>query len=107
MRLALQLLQRDANHIWAEVLLREKSVCFLSYGDHCYGRSPDLRGFTGLHGIIYMGVIQVAITMVNMKRWDLNGRDSKGQTPLIWAAKHGNSTLVKLFLERMEVDPTL
>ena len=106
-RLALQLLQRDANPIWAEVLLREKSVGFLSDDDHMRGRSPDLRGFTGLHGIIYMGVTQVAIAMVDMKRWDLNGLDSHGQTPLIWAAKHGNATLAKLLLERREVDPTL
>ena len=104
-RLALQLLQRDANHIWADVLLREEDVGFLSYRDHRFGRSPDLRGFTGLHGVIYMGVTQIAIAMVGMKRWDLNGRDSNGQTPLIWAAKHGDSTLAKLLIDQIDVDP--
>ena len=105
--LALQLLQRDANHIWVDILLREEKVCFLSWEDRVYGRSPHLSEFTGLHGVTYMGIVQVAIAMLDMKKWDLNGRDSKGQTPLIWAAKHGKSDLAKLLLGQQDVDPTL
>jgi len=105
--LALQLLQRDANHIWVGILVREKNVGFLSRGDHWKGRSPDLGGFTGLHSVACMGITEVGIAMIGMKRWDLNGRDSKGQTPLIWAAKHGNSMFAKQLLGQHDVNPTL
>jgi len=106
-KLALRLLRRDANHISADILLREESVDFWTRWNRYYGRHPDLRGFTRLHCIAYMGIIELAITMVNMKVWDLNGRDSRGATPLIWALKSGNPTLAKLLLEQGDVDHTL
>ena len=106
-RLALRLLQQDANHISAYILLNEKTVDFLSSEDRYYGSHPDLQGYTGLHCIAYMGITEIAIAMVDMKLWDLNGRDSKGATPLIWAIKYGNSTLAKILLDQGDVDPTL
>ena len=106
-QLALRLLRRDANHISADILLREETVDFLSWGDRYYGRRPDLQGFTGLHCIAYMGIAEIAADMVDMKIWDLNGRDSKGATPLIWALKYGNYTLTRFLLEQEGVDPTL
>ena len=106
-QLALRLLQRDANHISADILLREETVDFLSWGGRYYGRRPDLQGFTGLHCIAYMEIAEIATDMVDMKMWDLNGRDSKGATPLIWALKYGNYTLTRLLLEQEDVDPTL
>jgi len=105
-QLALRLL-RHADHISAGILLREETVDFLSWGDRLFGKHPDLRGFTGLHCIAYMGITEITIAMVGMKVWDLNGRDSKGATPLIWAAKYGNLTLAKLLLEQGDVYPTL
>ena len=81
--LAIRHLERDANHISADILLREKTVDFLSWMDRHDGKHPDLHGFTGLHCISYMGITEIAIDMVNMKRWDLNGRDSHGATPLM------------------------
>ena len=106
-QLALRLLQRDVDHISAGILLREKTVGFLSLKERCLDRHPDVRGFTGLHCIAYMGITEIAISMVDMKVWDLNGRDSKGATPLIWALKSGNPTLAKLLLEQGDLDPTL
>jgi len=104
--LALQLLPRDANHIWVDFLLREENVGFLSSREHRTGRSPG-EGFTGLHAVAYIGIPQVEIAMMGMKIWDLNETDSKGQTPLIWAAKHGNPTFTKQLLEQPHEDPTL
>ena len=106
-QLALRHLQRDANHISVDILLREKSIGFLSLWDRHIGNPPDLRGFTGLHCIGYMGIAEIGVSMVEMKRWDLNGRDSKGATPLIWAIKYGNCALAKVFLEQGEINPTL
>jgi len=106
-QLALRLLRRDAGHISADILLREESVDFLSWLDRRHGKHPDLRGFTGLHCIAYMGATEIAMAMVDMGVWDLNGRDSKGATQLIWALKSGNPTLAKLLLEQGDVNPTL
>ena len=106
-RLALRILQRDANHISANILLHEETVGFLSFEDRFYGRHPDLRGYTGLHCIAYMGVTEIAMAMIDMGVWDLNGGDSEGATPLIWALKSGNATLAKHLLEQGDVDPTL
>ena len=105
--LALQLLRRDANHISAAILVCEESVDFLSWWDRSVGSRPNLSGFTGLHCIAYMGITEIAIGVLKMKRWDLNGRDSNGATPLMWAAKYGNYTLVELLLGQGGVDPTL
>ena len=105
--LAIEHIERDANQISTKILLCEETVDFLSWGDRHYGRCPDLRGFTGLHCISYMGITEIAVDMVNMKRWDLNGCDSKGATPLIWAAKHGNLALAKLLLQQAAVDPII
>ena len=88
--LALRHLERDANHISANILLREETLDFLSWWDRREGGHPNLWGFAGLHCVAYMGVTEVAIAMVSMKRWDLNRLDSNGETPLLWAAKHGN-----------------
>jgi len=54
-----------------------------------------------------MGIAEIENAMVDMKVWDLNQRDSKGATPLIWAAKYGNSALAKLLIDQGDVDPTL
>ena len=105
-RLALLFLQRDANHISADILLREESCGFLDWWDRRHGRHPDLRGFTGLHYIAYMGISEIASAMVDMKIWDLNGCDSKGATPLMWASKYGNFAITKLLLDQ-GVDPNL
>jgi len=77
--LALHHLKRGANHISAHILLSERTVDFLSSVECYYNRHPDLHGYTGLHCIAYMGIAEIANAMVDMKVWDLNQRDSKGQ----------------------------
>ena len=105
--LAISHLERDANHISADILLREETVDFWSWGYRRNGIPPDLHGYTGLHCIAYMGITDILTDMVNMKRWNLNGRDSQSATPLIWAFKHGNLAFAKLLLQQAAVDPTL
>jgi len=101
--LALRHLQRDANHISVAILLRERSVGFLFWWGRYGGRNPDLRGFTGLHYIAFMGITSISVDMANVKRWDPNGRDANGATPLIWPVKYGNCTLTKMLLEQGDV----
>ena len=104
--LALRLLQRDTSHISVDIFLRQLTLKSSPRWDCQDGRHPDSGGFTGLHHIAYMGITEIATDMVNMERWDLNGRDCNGATPLIWAIKYGNYRLVKLLLEQ-GVNPTL
>lgn len=96
--LALRLLERDAKHISADILLREESVGFLSWWDQSLGSHPNLFEFTALHCIAYMGVTEITIDMLNMGRWELNGRDSNGATPLLWAANMGIARSQSCFL---------
>ena len=106
-RLALRLLGRDANHISVDILLRELAFELPSVWVGHDNEHPDFRGFTGLHCIAYMGITEIAIDMVDMRRWDINGCDFNGATPLIWAAKYGNYTLAKLLLEQKNANPAL
>ena len=43
-RLALQVLERDGNHISADILLREESVDFMSWWNRSLGGNPNLVG---------------------------------------------------------------
>ena len=110
--LALLLLQRDANHISVDILLQELAFELPRMWNDYDNRHPDFRGFTGLHCIAYMGITEIAVDMVDMKRWDMkrwdiNGCDFNGATPLTWAAKYGNYTLAKLLLEQKNINPAL
>ena len=53
-QLALEFLQWGANHISANVLLRQETVDFLSRSKHYRCRDPDLHGFIGQDYISFM-----------------------------------------------------
>ena len=53
-------------------------------------RTPDRKGFSALHCISYFGIAEVANTLINMNRWDVNEADGAGATPLTWAARYGS-----------------
>ena len=97
--LALQLLDRFDGHISAKSLWnsvkRELSVN-LHNGDEL---------FSALHCISYFGVAEVANTLIDMGRWDVNQEDSAGRTPLIWAARHGHEEVVSLLLRNKNIQP--
>ena len=105
--LALRLLDIYDHHISAKLLLNEESIGLLPWWDRYRGIQPDLRGFTGLHCAAYFGIAEIAVELLNMEGWDLNGRDCYGATPLIWAAKYGNCAFTEMLLEQGDVDPTL
>jgi len=101
--LALRLLDRFDEHISAQLLL-------LHYNEHC-GRRPyltkggGLRGFTGLHGVAFLGIVEIAAAVLKMKEWDVNATDCTGSTALLWAAGKGYEEVVKMLLGRKDVDP--
>ena len=94
--LALELLQEYNGHISAERLL-EKEV---------WGFDFDTDPvFNGLHCASLFGIAEVLVCLIEMECYDLNERDFRGSTPLLWAAKKGHEEVVKILLERKEINP--
>jgi len=100
--LALLLLDRFSEHISAQLLLlwHEQHNRF---GPEFGGGGPV--GFTGLHGGAYFGIVEVVATGLEMKEWDANASDCMGSTALAWAAYMGREEVVKILLEREDVNP--
>ena len=65
------------------------------------------KPFSALHCVSYFGIPEVAIDLMKMKRWDLNERDSKGLTPLMWAARYEREEVVKLLLQQKHTQPDM
>jgi len=97
--LSLRLLDGYENHVSAAILWRKKIRKLSSEG--------DVQGIGGLHCIAFWGIAEIAISVLEMKKWDVNGHDSKGDTPLLWAVRHGNYRVVELLLEQGDIRPDL
>ena len=97
--LALRLLDRYESHVSAAVLWRNKI--------YKEGEVRYVRGISGLHCIAFWGIKEMAVAILGMKRWQVNGCDSRGETPLMWAVKYGNSRMVELFLAQEDIEPDM
>jgi len=97
--LALQLLDLFDGHISAKYLWNSINGWLPSYQNRRY------RPFSALHCIAYFGVTEVAKTLLEMNRWDVNKEDDAGTTPLIWAAIHGHEEVVSLLLRNEYSQP--
>jgi len=95
--LALRLLDGYENHVSAAVLWGKR----ISKGYWYDG----VQGITGLHCIAFFGIVEIASTMLGRKGWQVNGRDSKSRTPLMWAVEYENIRMVELFLEQEDIEP--
>ena len=97
--LVLQLLGKFGGHISAKLLIWgnfSKWEREMQYSE----------GFTGLHCAAYLGLDGIAITLLEgMGGCDADMADGWGHTPLMWAAESGYEGIVKLLLDRKEVNP--
>ena len=101
--LALRLLDRFSEHISAQLLLLHHSR---DRGEAPYfGGAQGPTGFTGLHGAAFLGIAGIFATVLGMKEWDVNADDCMGMTALNWASGRGHSDVVKILLERADVNP--
>ena len=101
--LALRLLDRFDEHISAQLLLLEdRDYPFLD--QYYYGTRRTL-GFTGLHGVAFLGIVEMVAPLLEMKEWDVNAADFMGSTALTWAAIRGHDGVVKILSERADLDP--
>ncbi|RPB02048.1 hypothetical protein L873DRAFT_1762725 [Choiromyces venosus 120613-1] len=101
--LALQFFGRYKNHVSAKILTRHVS-------NRPYPLNwvyPSDHSLLPLHCASIFGLVELAETLLEMGSCDINGRDSLGATPLIWAAIVGNEDfgVAKLLLARGDVNP--
>ena len=64
-------------------------------------------GFTGLHEVVFLGIVELVAPMLEMGKWDVNAANYIGSTALVLAAQRGQEGVVKALLERKEVNPNL
>ena len=100
--LALRLLDRFDEHISAQLLLRHGPD---TSSDPRFNKAEGPKGFTGLHGVTFLGIVEIAAAVMDMKEWGVNEADCTGNTALTWAAIRGHDGVVKKILEREGVNP--
>jgi len=66
------------------------------------------KGFTGLRGAAFFGIMEIVVALLAMKGGDINATDNMGRTALAWAAVGGHEDAVKVLLQRKDakVDTT-
>ncbi|RPA92236.1 ankyrin, partial [Choiromyces venosus 120613-1] len=60
--------------------------------------------FTGLHGGAYLGLVDIMVALCEIKEWDFDTTYVTGNTILGWAAQEGHERVVKMILERKDVN---
>jgi len=87
--LVLRLLAKFNEHISAQLLLLEYEE--YRWAGPKFDRGEGPLGFTGLHGMAYLGIVEVAAAVLEMEEWDINASDCTGSAALIWAAYRGRA----------------
>ena len=104
--LALRLLDKFDEHISAQLLLLRYEENKKPRRGPCFHAKRGPTGFTGLHGISFLGIAEVVVGVLEMKEWDVNAADCMGITALGWAAIKGYEEVVKILLKRDDVNPS-
>ena len=99
-RLAMRLLDGFDEHVSSGIFLSHNHV----YWDRCHWRSNP-KGFTGLHCVAYLGMVEAAFGLLGMRKWDLGATDVGGNTAISWAVKQGHKDMVEMLLEQEGVSP--
>ena len=96
-RLALKLFDDCSNHISAVILFAKEEEILIS---------DWIRSFlfSGLHWASIFGIDEIVAGLVAVESCDINGEDSAGNTPLMWAAQNGHEGVVKILLGRSDVN---
>jgi len=103
--LALMLLDKFDEHLSAQLLLLRYNQDRIS-GPYFHGLGGP-TGFTGLHGVEFLGIAEIVASVLERKKWDVNAADCTGNTALTWATRRGQDEVVKVLLEREDIDPNV
>jgi len=99
--LALKLFDDFQNHLSIGILLEAQESH--SYFSGFERNEPYL--FSGLHCASLFGIDEIVAGLVEAEDYDVNQKDSSGNTPLVWAASNGHEGVVKILLGRDGVNP--
>jgi len=99
-KLAVRLLDGFDQHVSSGILLSHNNDNW----DEILGRS-DPTGFTGLHGAAYLGMVEIAVRLLELRKWDLSTTDVEGNTAISWAVRQGHEAMVKMLLVREDAAP--
>ena len=99
--LALKLLDGYDKHISSKLLLLRG----MSVWDQLFDWEDRPRGFTGLHGAAYFGCVEIMAALLEMNKWDVQTTDLSGNTAIAWAARRGHEGVVRILVERSDVNP--
>ena len=95
--LAMELLNRGGNHIYATLLVRRiRRSHSCSLPNHLW---------PSLHCASYFGIDDLVADLIEREDCDINQSDCMGFTALAWAARRGNEGVVRWLLTRDEVIP--
>jgi len=95
--LALKLFDDYNRHISTKILMKAQKMWSVDV--------DRFSGFSGLHCASFFGIVEIVAVLIQMEGCDLNGMDSPGNTPLMWAARNGHEGVVKMLLGRAGINP--
>jgi len=90
--LALRLLDGFDKHVSSVILLSSSRDNW-----HWTFSPSDPTGFTGFHCAAYLEIVQTAIALLKVKKWDLDATDVAGNTAVSWASR--KEAIVRTVLE--------
>jgi len=103
--LALKLLGGFDEHVSAQLLLLGHNEDRENDWDPYFDSMEGPTGFTALHAASFLGIVEIVAIVLENKEWDANATDCLDSTALQWAARNGHEEVVKMLLEREEINP--
>ena len=95
---ALELLIEFEQHVSSQLLL-VRYYEEVRWWEPSFDNSDGPRGFTGLHGAAFFGMVETVATLL-ARGWDINATDIRGRTALAWAAAGGHEDVVAMILQQ-------
>jgi hypothetical protein len=88
-----------SNALESEAKVSGCSQAMMASGNYSGYSQRVLKQLTSVHLAAYFGLGEVVGVLLK-SRYDLDSKDSNGQTPLSWAASNGHEVVVKLLLDK-------
>ena len=98
--LALKLLDGYDKYISSKILLLRG----VRVEEQPFDLEDTPRGFTGLHGAAYFGCVEITVALLEANKVDVQATDFHGNRAIAWASKRGHEGVVRVLLERGDVN---